>query len=147
MTLNGAQRQHLVSAYVTVCHLLLQMEEAGFEGRSPTGVGSPLTPLPEDVVESVCGPLRALRQRLREQVVSMAPQELEEFERPQSVGNTVIWLSNLHDRIRGAVDSLQPGKMRKYGREMGDDEQLLAALHGELTQMLKQARTALDHEE
>jgi len=37
--------------------------------------------------------------------------------------------------------------MRKYGREMGDDEQLLAALHGELTQMLKQARTALDHEE
>ena len=144
MTLNGAQRQHLVSAYVTVCHLLLQMEEAGLEGRSPTGVGSPLTPLPGEVVEAVCGPLRALRERLREQAVLMAPDELEAFERPQSVQNTVIWLSNLHDRIRGAVDSLQPGKMRKYGREMGDDEQLLAALHGELTQMIRESRTALD---
>ncbi len=144
MALSSGQRRHLVSAYATVSHLLRQMEEAGWEGRSPTGVGSPLTPLSLDEVEAVCAPLRELRAQLRREAVALAPEELAAFEQPQSAHNTQVWLSNLLEKLRAAVDSLQPGQMRKYGGMDDTDQARLSQLHGRLSEQVQAAREELD---
>jgi len=144
MALSSAQRRHLVSAYTTVSHLLRQMEEAGAEGRSPTGVGSPLTPLPLEEVSAVCASLRELQVLLREHAAALAPEELAAFERPQALGNTRVWLSNLREKIRASVDSLHPDQMRKYGPQPEADREVLAALHGDLAVAVQQARAVLE---
>ncbi len=145
MALSRGQRRHLISAYATISNLLTQMEEAASEGRSPTGVGAPLTPLDPDEAEEICGPVRELRDRLRERAHALAPEELAEFEREQSERNTYIWLSNLLGKVREAADGLTPRRMHSYGSSWNDDdEQAAAELHAELLDMIREARRALD---
>jgi len=144
MGLNSGQRRHLISAYSTIRHLLQQMEEAATEGRSPTGVGSPLTPLSPEETQAICAPLRELTTLLRQQAEILAPRELAAFEQPQSVHNTRVWLSNLLEKMRAAVDGLQPQQMRKYGPTGEADKALFQALHTELAARIQKARAALD---
>lgn len=141
--LSSAMRRHLVAAYITVTHLLRQMEEGAAEGRSPTGVGSPLTPLETAQAEPVLAPLGEVRARLRALASELAPRELAAFERPQPLNNTLVWMSNLLDRIRGAVDGLAPGKMRKYGRLTDEQRARQQAVHEELSALVQAAREAL----
>ena len=143
MGLSSGQRRHLVSAYATVSHLLLQMEEAGSNGRSPTGVGSPLTPLPANELDAIISPLRDLQARLRERAAALAPLELAAFERPQSAAVTRVWLSSLLEKLREAVDGLRPRKMRSYGVWTEADERSAAELHAELTAKVHEARAAI----
>ncbi|NPV48959.1 MAG: hypothetical protein HPY69_18615 [Armatimonadetes bacterium] len=143
MALSSGQRRHLVSAYATFGHMLRQMEEAALEGRSPTGVGSPLTPLPAEEVAAVCGPLQRLQECLREAVAELAPDELADFERAQGPHNTRVWLSNLLEKARAAIDSLHPDRMRRYGQPTDDQKQLLS-LHQEMLSLMAEARAALE---
>ncbi|MGD9495426.1 MAG: hypothetical protein AB7Y46_03845 [Armatimonadota bacterium] len=145
MALSSGQRRHLISAYATIGHLLRQMEEAGSEGRSPTGVASPLAPLAPEEVDAICGPIRRLQARLRERAQALAPAELAAFERPQGAHNTRIWLSNLLEKIRSAVDSLQPRQMRNYGVWTRADERDEENLHNELAGLVREAREELEH--
>ncbi len=142
--LSAAKRRHIVSAYATVCGMLRQMEEAAGEGRSPTGMGAPLSPLPAEQAEAVLAPLRDLKGRLRQIAAELAPDELAEFERPQHPNNTWVWLSNLADRIRVSVDDLQPARVRKYGKLAHDEEALLQAVHRDLSRFVTAARDGLD---
>ena len=144
MGLSSGQRRHLISAYATISHLLLQMEEAGGQGRSPTGVGSPLSPLAPEEVRAVCAPLQELRQHLREYAVREAPEELAAFERPQDTPNTRVWLSNLLAKLQQAVDTLRPRGMRRYGRATSEDEEGLVALHANMAEQIGRARAVLD---
>jgi len=139
-----AQRRHLVSAYATVCHLLRQLEEAAREGRSPTGVGAPLTPLPDELTDALISPLTALAAALRSEASRLAPQELRELETTQSLPNTLVWASNLLDHIRETVDGLQPTKMRKYGHLTPDIRQAFSGLHERLSPLVRQSREVLD---
>lgn len=144
MALSSGQRRHLISAYATVHHLLRQMEEAATQGRSPTGVGPPLTPLPLEEVDAICGPLRELLTTLHERAEELAPRELAAFQRPQSAHNTRIWLSNLLEKIRAAVDGLQASQMRKYGRATEETDRAMNELHAQLDSKVQEARGALD---
>jgi hypothetical protein len=155
MPLSAAQRRHLVSTYAVVCHLVRQLQEATEEGRSPTGVGSPLSPLPAEAVEPFLSPLRRLQQTLRAHLIRLAPAEVREFERPQGPSSTILWMSNLLDHVREAVDGLAPSKMARYGRlkpdaarEMSQIHESLAALVGESRHALEQRlpRQARDHQ-
>jgi hypothetical protein len=120
------------------------MEEVASEGRSPTGVGAPLTPLSPEDAEPVLAPLRALKARLREVTEQLAPAELAELEQPQSYRNSLVWLSNLLDHIRIAVDGLEPRRVRKYGELSPDETDLFGAIHGELFEAIQSARASLD---
>ena len=144
MRLESAQRRHLLSAYATVQHYLRLMEEAAGEGCSPTGVGSPLTPLPHKLSEEILHPLRTLQDELRQELLRRAPEELLEHEQPQGLSNSLVWMSNLLEHIRQAVDGLTPARLRKYGALTTDQRNELAALHGELAMRVQQARTALE---
>jgi len=146
MELNSGQRRHVISTYATISHLLRQMEEAATEGRSPTGVGSPLTRLSPLEVEAIFGSLRRLETKLRREAARLAPEELAAFEEPQSTRNTRVWLSNLLEKVRQAVDSLQPGQMRKYGPTDDSDDAELASLHGKLSVEVQTARDQLEVE-
>jgi hypothetical protein len=144
MTLSAAKRRHLVSAYATVSHMLQQMEEAARDGRSPTGVGAPLTPLPEAQAEAIVAPVRQVKHLLRQAAMELAPLELAELERPQSLNNTLVWLSNLLDGVRVSADDLHPRKVRKYGELGPAEEAMLGAVHRELLQEVQLARDVLD---
>lgn len=144
VTLSTGKRRHLVSAYATVSHLLLQMEEAARDGRSPTGVGPPLTPLSPEQAEPVLAPLRALKEQLREVAQELAPAELAELQQPQSRSNSLVWLSNLLDHIRIAVDGLEPRRVRKYGELSPDEAVMFGAIHGDLFQEIQNSRASLD---
>lgn len=65
MGLGSAQQRHLVAAYTMVRHKLQQIEDQAACGRSPTGLGPPLSPLPRHLEEPVPGPLRQLCQEPR----------------------------------------------------------------------------------
>jgi hypothetical protein len=145
MALGSGQRRHLISAYATVSHLLRQMEDAAREGRSPTGLGSPLTPLPDDEIERICGPVRELQARLRASARELAPEELAAFEKRQSAHNTRVWMSNLLEKVRIAADGLTPRRMRSYGSSWTEeDRQAMADLHSELSALIGESRRALD---
>lgn len=144
LKLSAAKRRHLVSAYATVRHMCLQMEEAARDGRSPTGVGPPLTALAPQQAEPILEPARRLRDRLREIAEELAPRELSDLERRQPPANTFVWLSNLLDHVRIAVDDLQPRRVRKYGELESGEETLWDDLHRELFQHVQQSRAGLD---
>lgn len=144
MALTSGQRRHLISTYASVSHLLRQMEEAATEGRSPTGVGSPLTRLSPLEVEAIFGALRRLETKLRREAATLASEELAAFEEPQSTHNTRVWLSNLLEKVRQAVDSLQPDQMHKYGGSDENDDRKLASLHSSLSAEMQMARAQLE---
>jgi hypothetical protein len=142
--LNAVKRRHLVSAYAAVRHMCLQMEEAARDGRSPTGVGAPLSPLLAEQTEAILAPVRTVRDRLHAAAQGLAPKELAYLERPQSTTNTVVWLSNLLDRVRVAVDDLQPSRLRRYGAVEAEEKALFEALHEELSAKIVAARRGVD---
>ena len=142
--LNAAKRRHIASAYAMVCHLRRQFEEAGREGRSPSGVGAPLTPLTEAQVEAAVAPLRDLQAQLHSFAAECAPAELAAFEAPQQPRATLTWMSNLLDQMRASVDNLQPRRMAKYGAVGDEEAALLAGTHASLAECVAAARAALD---
>ncbi len=139
----GARRRHLVSAYAELARSLRQMEDAA-EGRSPTGFGSPLTPLDADSVKPILRALHRLKALVRALVAELAPEELTALESVQSRHNTLVWFANLLDTIRAAVDSIQPSRMNRYGEAPPHETAALAARHEEFCQELRRARSALE---
>ena len=143
MELDAGKRRHLVSAYAAVCHLLRQIDEAAREGRSPTGVGPPLTPLRAEDCDSVTAPLHELAAELRSVVARVAPAELRELESLQPQGNTAVWIANLLDHIRETVDGLRSSRMRKYGRLEARSATELDGLHERLARLISDCEGAL----
>lgn len=138
-----AQRRHLVAAYSMARHKLQQMEELAAHGRSPTGLGPPLSPLPPDLAEPFLAPLRQLCQELRSAAAELAPEELANAEAVQGRASTLIWLSNLLEGMRAASDSLSPARLQRYG-SLAPGEQVLAAdLVERLEALLNRSRAAL----
>ncbi|NSW58276.1 MAG: hypothetical protein HPY44_19895 [Armatimonadetes bacterium] len=143
--LSRSKRRHLASVYATAAHYLVQMDEAAREGRSPTGVGAPLAPLPPHEAETILAPVREAVTRLRQLALEYAPTELAELERPQSLGNTLVWLSNLLGRIRVAVDDLLPRALARYGKCAPEEAAVLEDAHRVMFTLIQTARERLDN--
>ncbi|MFQ6099009.1 MAG: hypothetical protein ACE5O2_14865 [Armatimonadota bacterium] len=142
--LTEAQRRHLISSYARICHALRQMEEAAAEGRSPTGVGAPLSPLPDARAEPILTPLRRLKDELGEFASEVASEELRAFQTPQPPDNTLVWLSNLLEAIREAVQTLGPRDMHNYGPLSGPAEEALSRLERRLSRRIETARGSME---
>jgi hypothetical protein len=140
----AAHRRHVAAVYATVRNLQRQMEDAALAGRSPTGVGPPLTPLPPQEAEAILAPVRELKAHLRAFAAETAPSELARLESAQGVNNTLVWLTNLLDKVRDSVDGLQPGRARKYGILSPEHSGRLQTLHDDLSSMIAKARSALE---
>lgn len=117
--LSSGQRRHLVSVYATARHYLQLMEDAVAAGRSPSGVGAALTVLDQATADRMLEPVRELCGRLRLMAQELAPQELQELESPQPRAQTLLWMSNLLQRVRSCVESIGPRRMKRYG-ELGE---------------------------
>lgn len=137
--LSSGQRRHLVSVYATATHYLHLMEDAAANGRTPTGVGSALTPLPPATADEVLGPVREMRSRLRAMAEELAPVELSELESPQPRAQTLLWMSNLLQRLRSCAESIGPRRMKRYGELSEDIVEALAATQRELQALVAEA--------
>lgn len=135
------RRQHILSLYVSACDYARQLEGALLEGRSPTGYGSPLTPLDAETARAILERVREYLQKLREFVEELAPEELRAHERVQPQVNTLIWASNLLERLRQIGEELSPRRLSRYG-EMPCDPQRVTALRDKLLALLEEAREA-----
>ena len=100
------RRRHLVAQYMTVRRWRTQLQDTLLEGRSPTGYGAPLAPLPRDQAERVLAPVDALLDRLRQFVAEYAGAELREVERQRSPNETRRWTAVLLDRLRDAAGEI-----------------------------------------
>ncbi len=137
------ERQHLLALYITACDYARQLEEAVTQGHSPTGYGPPLTPLPEDVAEALLAPVRAYLAQMRDLVARHAPRELATFETRQPAANTVVWASNLLERLRQVSEDLAPTRMRRYGSDPAWAEQYAEA-SDRLARLVAEARGVLE---
>lgn len=136
------QRRHLLSLYLAACDYYHQLEGALQEGKSPTGFGSPLTPLSRESAEAVLAPLRHYLTELREFVREHAPEELAAHEQVQPLSNTAVWGSNLLERLRQITEELAPDRLRRYGETALPLPQL-ETLRRNLTEQVAQARREL----
>lgn len=136
------QRRHLLSLYLAACDYCRQLEGALQEGNSPTGFGSPLTPLPPGNAEAVLAPVRQYLGELREFVRRHAPEELAAHEQVQPLSNTAVWASNLLERLRQITEELAPDRLRRYG-ETALPLPELDKLRRDLTEQVAQARRQL----
>jgi hypothetical protein len=109
------QRRHLLSLYLVARDYAQQLEGAVRTGKSPTGFGAPLTPLPPDTADEVLAPMHDFMERLRNFVQQHAPEELAAHEQVQPAGNTAVWASNLVERMRQVAEELAPERLRGYG--------------------------------
>ncbi|MCD6350555.1 MAG: hypothetical protein J7M26_00440 [Armatimonadetes bacterium] len=137
------QRQHFLALYIAARDYARQLEEAVLSGKSPTGYGAALTPLPPEQAEAVLGPVREYLEALREFVRLAAPEDLAEFEGQQSATSTAVWASNLLERLRYVADDLAPQRLKKYGAPRGEVQQRAEKLRRELIELLNTARSAL----
>ena len=137
--LERQRRQHLLALYVSAADYAHQLEGALLLGRSPTGYGSPLTPLAPEVAEEMLAPVREYLARMRDLVSRYAPDELAAHEAVQPAENTFVWASNLLERLRQLGDDFSPRRMRRYGGSPGDPKEL-SALQEELVALVAAAR-------
>lgn len=135
------RRQHLLSLYVSACDYARQLEGALLEGRSPTGYGSPLTPLDAGTAEAILGRVREYLRKLREFIEELAPEELQAHERPQPRANTLVWASNLLERLRQIGEELSPRRLGRYG-ELPCEAERITGVRDELLALLEEAREA-----
>lgn len=135
------RRQHLLSLYVSACDYARQLEGALVEGRSPTGYGSPLTPLDAETAEAILERVRKYLEKLRGFVEELAPRELEAHERAQPRANTLVWASNLLERLRQIGEELSPRRLSRYG-QMPCEPERVRALRDELVALIAEAREA-----
>ncbi|MCX7600027.1 MAG: hypothetical protein N2512_14340 [Armatimonadetes bacterium] len=135
------RRQHILSLYVSACDYARQLEGALLEGRSPTGYGSPLTPLDVETAEAILERVREYLRKLRDFVEELAPRELEAHERPQPQANTLVWASNLLERLRQIGEELTPRRLSRYG-DLPCEAERFTAVRDELLALLEEAREA-----
>ncbi len=136
------QRRHLLSLYLAACDYYRQMEGALRQGESPTGFGSPLTPLPPEHAEAVLAPVQRYLRELREFVRKYAPDELAAHEQVQPLSNTAVWASNLLERLRQITEEFAPERLRRYG-ETALPLPELETLRRDLSERVAQARRGL----
>ncbi len=141
--LGRQQRRHLLALYIAACNYARQLEGALLLGTSPTGYGAPLTPLSADEAEAVLAPVRDSLAQMRHFLAQYAPRELAEHETLQPRNNTVVWASNLLERLRQIAESLSPRRLRRYGEAVPRLEPSAQDLRRELLAALAEARRSL----
>ena len=141
------QRQHLLALYITACNHARKLRRVVLEGESPTGYGSPLTPLPRDEAEAILRPIEEFLRRLRTFVAERAPEELAAHEAIQPPENTRVWASNLIERLRQTADDLAPHRLKRYGVSSPEDLDTADTLRRQLTDLTARATKAIGMEE
>ena len=140
------QREHLLALYITACNQVRKLRRLLLEGESPTGYGSPLTPLSPDEAEAVLRPAEEYLERLREFVAERAPEELAAHEAIQPEQNTRVWAANLLERLRQTADDLSERRLKRYGVSSPEDLARAEALRQRLTALVAEAVQELEHD-
>ena len=134
------QRRHLLALYLAACDYADRLRRALLQGASPTGYGSPLTPVEAGAAETILSAVDEYLTLMREFVNRHAPDELAAYETPQPEDNTLVWASNLFERLRQIADDMAPDRLKKYGEDQADIFEDAERLQEALLDRLAQAR-------
>lgn len=134
------QRRHLLALYMSACDYAGKLRRALEQGASPTGYGSPLTPLDAEQAAAILAAVDEYLAVMRAFVSRHAPDELTAYELPQSQGNTLVWASNLLERLRQIADDVSPARLKRYGGQQSSTFEDAEQVQQELLARLEQAR-------
>jgi len=120
------------------------MEEIAVSGKSPSGVGQALSPLPPEAWQRIVAPLERIRRECESLAESLSPVELHEHRRKAALRKTLTWLSVMVGRIEEALEELRPEVMeRRFGPLAGERRKELAIGARRALEALGDARRAL----
>lgn len=138
------QQSHLLSSYLTMEEYVGDVERVALQGKSPSGSGPPLTPLPPEQWAALEEPLRALLNSARAALEELAPEALRQQEQTAGPSRTWQWLQVLLGRLEEIIDDLHPERLgRKYGRLLPPEAARLSIHQQRMKKALQQALQAL----
>jgi len=138
------QQSHLLSSYLTMEEYIGDLEKVAVQGRSPSGSGPPLTPLPPEQWAALEEPLRALLDSARAALEELAPEALRRQEQVAGPARTRQWVQVLLGRLEEVIDDLEPDRLgRKYGDLPPEEAARLRAHQQRMKKGVGQARRML----
>ena len=138
--LAAKQHRHLLALYLSACDYADKLRRALVQGESPTEYGSPLTPIDAEQAVAILADVDKYLTLMREYVSQHAPDELAAHELPQPQANTLVWASNLIERLRQIANDMSPAKLKKSGEEQSEVFRDTEQLQKELLTHIEQAR-------
>jgi len=139
------QRDHLLSVYRTLKRLVEEIEDVAVRGRSPSGSGPALPPLPPSEWTALQEDLQRLLGQVRALVADLAPEELQEFEQPQSLDRARSWIAILLGRIGELFDDLEPRNIaRRFGEIPPEEAAIMEEWLDRIEDTWQKAVEALD---
>lgn len=134
------QQTHLLSSFLTMEEYVGDVEKVALQGRSPSGSGPPLTPLPPAQWKALEEPLQALLGSARAALEELAPEVLRQQEQVAGPARTWQWLQVLLGRLEEIIDDLDPERLgRKYGGLPPDEAARLGHHQQRMKKALQQA--------
>jgi hypothetical protein len=144
MEIGDQHRLHIISTFLTVSRYVEEMEEIAVEGKSPSGVGQALSPLPPGAWQPIATFLERIRAECEALAESFSPAQLHEHRVQAPLGATLMWLSVMLGRIEEAVEELRPEVIeRKFGPIGEEVRRELACGAEHAVRALEEARRAL----
>jgi len=127
LDIKDQHRAHVISTFLTVSRYVEEMEEIATEGKSPSGVGQALSPLPPHAWHAIRASLDRMLRECELIAEAVTPAELEQHRTAAPLCATVTWLSVMLGRIEEALEELRPEVMeRKFGKLPEETRRILA---------------------
>lgn len=138
------QQSHLLSSYLTMEEYVGDLEKVAVQGKSPSGSGPPLTPLPPEQWAALEEPLQALLDSARAALEELAPEALAQQEQAAGPARTRQWVQVLLGRLEEVIDDLEPERLgRKYGDLPPDEAARLRVHQQQMKRAVQRAARAL----
>ena len=138
------QKSHVISIFLTVSRFVEEIEEIAVEGRSPSGMGQVLSPLPKEDWQRICVPLKRLMNECKCAAKALSPIELKEQLTEAPLSTTLTWLSVMLGKIEETLEELRPEIMEpRFGEIPAEVREILAASACRALSTLGESRKAL----
>ncbi len=116
-------KNHLVSGYVTLQKFVQEIRALIYEGRTPTGTSTPLTPLPKEIQDAILAALDEVVFQFEALAQRYVADELTARAKKQRVSATQMWASVLLGQLRDNMADLHPERFERQFGEFDSQEE------------------------
>jgi hypothetical protein len=124
--MESQHRSRIISTFINVSRCIQEMEEIAIEGKSSSGGGQALSPLPIEWWKRIRVHLDCVLCECESLAESLSPVELNEHRTRAGISSTLIWLSVILGRVEEALRDICPETMEpKFGAISGEARETL----------------------